>query len=80
MKLVYRCMEPTCINSDLICPKCDVYPLNGNHFSHSYCYILPLLFTDSYQEALKDIKNQTTDYLLRLENLKNKLEYSLKAL
>lgn len=79
-KLSHYCVEKKCLKKELICIACDVENLAGDHFTHRFSYILPLLVhpvsknLEDASESIREFRNIIKTEITKIQNYVKSME------
>jgi hypothetical protein len=79
-RLHHYCIEKKCTRRELLCVTCDVDSHLGMHFTHRFCYVLPLLIKavcknmEEASEYIREFKNNIAQEISKVESYAKSLE------
>lgn len=65
-RLHHYCIEKRCPKKELVCLACDVNAHTGSHFTHRFCYVLPLI-VKAASRNMEDASEYIRDYLTNVK-------------
>jgi hypothetical protein len=77
-RLNHYCVEKRCPKKELLCLSCDVNNHLGSHFTHRFCYVLPLVMKAASRN-MEDASEYIRDYLINVKLEVEKIQNYAKS-
>ena len=77
-RLNHYCIQKKCPRKELLCVNCVVNSYTGSHFTHRFCYVLPLIMKASSRN-MEDASEYIRDYLTNVKQEVEKIQNYAKS-